>query len=85
MVRVADRQHASEVLKSVTGVTKVEEDGEYLVVSAPNSNAPDINVALVQAGIAVYELRPAGNSLEQVFLEVTGSPEEQRTDALAAS
>jgi ABC-2 type transport system ATP-binding protein len=84
IVRVADPQRATEVLGTVNGVTKVELDGENLVVSASPSLTPEINVALVQAGIAVFELRPAGNSLEQVFLSVTGMPNDQRADALLA-
>ena len=82
IVRVADVPQAIDVLNRVDGVAKVERDGELLVVTAPSARTPDINVALVQAGIAVFELRPAGNSLEQVFLEVTGSPDEQHADAL---
>ena len=85
MVRVADSARATDVLNKVSGVTKIEPDGDYLVVTVPTSRTPDINIALVQAGIAVFELRPAGNSLEQVFLSVTGAPDDQRTDALLAS
>lgn len=85
VVRVADSQRATEVLRTVDGVTKVAPDGDQLVVSAPLDRTPDINVALVQAGIPVFELRPAGNSLEQVFLQVTGSPDEQRADELLVS
>ncbi len=82
IVRVVDASHAIDVLNGVDGVTKVQRDGDHLVVTASSARTPDINVALVQAGIPVFELRPAGNSLEQVFLEVTGSPDEQSADAL---
>lgn len=85
MVRVADAARATEVLNQVSGVTKIEPDGDYLVVTVPIGRTPDINIALVQAGIAVFELRSAGNSLEQVFLSVTGAPDDQRTDELLAS
>lgn len=84
MLRVADPARARAVVEAVDGVTKVEPQGEYLVVSAPASRTPEINVALVQAGIPVFELRPAGDTLEQVFLEITGSADEQRADALLA-
>ncbi len=84
-VRVSDPERAIETLNKVNGVTKIERDGEYLIVTAAPSRTPDINVALVQADIAVFELRPAGNSLEQVFLSVTGTPDEERTDELLAS
>lgn len=85
MVRVADPARAIELLSKLDGVTKVEPDGDYLVITASTSLASEVNVALVQAGIAVSELRPAGNSLEHVFLEVTGMPDEQRSAALLAS
>ncbi len=85
MVRAGNSDQAAEVLRTVNGVTKIERDGEFLVVSAPENVTPEINVALVQAGVPVFELRPAGNSLEQVFLQVTGSTDEQPADAVAAS
>ncbi len=85
IVRVAEPDRAVSLLQGFDGVTNVKADGDQLIVTVPPARTPDINVALVQAGIPVLELRPSGNSLEQVFLEVTGTPDERRADELLVS
>ncbi|HEX3723417.1 MAG TPA: ABC transporter ATP-binding protein [Nitrolancea sp.] len=80
-VRVDEPVRAKDVLNKLDGISSIDERDGYLTISVPASRTPELNVALVQAGIAVYELGPAGNSLEHVFLEITGASEEQRADA----
>ena len=50
-------------------------DGGLRVAAEPAA-APAINRALVEAGIAVSELRPERASLEDVFLELTDDTRE---------
>ncbi|HVB65792.1 MAG TPA: ABC transporter ATP-binding protein [Nitrolancea sp.] len=83
-IRVDEPARAMDVLRKLNGISGIEERDNYLMVSVPASRTPELNVALVQSGIAVYELGPAGNSLEHVFLEITGAPEEQHADASLA-
>ena len=61
------------VLLAVDAVTRV--DGGLRVAAEPAA-APAINRALVEAGIAVSELRPERASLEDVFLELTDDTRE---------
>jgi len=42
-----------------------------MVLDLPASSAPEINRALVAAGIDVYEIAPIERSLEEVFFEMT--------------
>jgi hypothetical protein len=57
-------------VEHVTGV-----DG-LLDVAVDTAQAPAINRALVEAGIAVSELYPQKASLEDVFLELTANGDE---------
>ena len=61
------------MLVAVDAVTRV--DGGLRVAAEPAA-APSINRALVEAGIAVSELRPERASLEDVFLELTDDTRE---------
>jgi ABC-type multidrug transport system ATPase subunit len=61
------------LLVAVDAVTRV--DGGLRVAAEPAA-APAINRALVEAGIAVSELRPERASLEDVFLELTDDTRE---------
>jgi ABC-type multidrug transport system ATPase subunit len=62
-------------LPDVDGIATV--DG-MLDVTVDTAQAPAINRVLVQAGIAVSELYPQKASLEDVFLELTASGDDQR-------
>jgi ABC-type multidrug transport system ATPase subunit len=68
----ADRlDKAEHVLQAIRGVDRVTRlDGGLSIGVGPEA-APEINRALVEAGIAVAELRPERTSLEKVFLELT--------------
>ncbi len=67
---------AERLLGSLRGVHEVERDDDGLRIAAEPAAAPTINRALVEAGIAVSELRPERASLEKVFLELTNEEEE---------
>jgi ABC-type multidrug transport system ATPase subunit len=63
-----DAERLVAALRAVEGVSRV--DGGLRIAADPAA-APVINQALVEAGIAVGELRPERASLEKVFLELT--------------
>jgi ABC-type multidrug transport system ATPase subunit len=65
---LADAQRIVAALAEVENVAVV--DGGLRIAADPAA-APEINRALVQAGIMVSELRPERASLEKVFLELT--------------
>jgi ABC-2 type transport system ATP-binding protein len=64
------------VLGSVPGVDEVVHLDGGLSIAADPAAAPTINRALVEAGIAVSELRPERDSLEKIFLELTQGSDE---------
>jgi ABC-type multidrug transport system ATPase subunit len=72
---VADAARLIDALPNVDDVTRV--DG-LLEVAVDTSEAPAINRLLVEAGIAVSELYTQKASLEDVFLELTTSEDNQR-------
>jgi ABC-type multidrug transport system ATPase subunit len=63
-----------DALPNVDGVTRVD---RMLEVAVDTSEAPAINRVLVEAGIAVSELYVQKASLEDVFLELTASEDNQ--------
>jgi ABC-type multidrug transport system ATPase subunit len=70
-VRAEPLEVAERVLGTVRGVEEIARlDGGLRIVADPAA-APTINRALVEAGIAVSELRPERDSLEKIFLELT--------------
>ena len=77
-VRAEPLGAAARVAEAVPGVRHVDRDDGRLEVSADPASAAAINSALVRAGIAVSELTVERASLEDVFLELTGAPEEER-------
>jgi ABC-2 type transport system ATP-binding protein len=75
-IRAEPLEAAGRVLGSVRGVEQVARMDGGLRVAADPAAAPTINRALVEAGIAVSELRPERDSLEKIFLELTQAGEE---------
>jgi ABC-2 type transport system ATP-binding protein len=54
--------------------------GDAVVLDLPASSAPEVNRALVAAGVDVYEIAPLERSLEEVFFELTaGRPSRPQT------
>jgi ABC-2 type transport system ATP-binding protein len=74
-VRAEPLEGAERVLESVRAVGRVARVDGGLRVAADPAAAPTINRALVEAGIAVAELRPERDSLEKIFLELTQGEE----------
>jgi ABC-2 type transport system ATP-binding protein len=66
-----DRAH--KLLADALGAGAVGERDGVLVLRVDPGRAAEINARLVNAGLAVSELRPRERSLEEVFLQLTGS------------
>ena len=72
LVRAEPLGDAARIAERLEGVEGVErKDGALRLTTAPE-RAAEINAKLVSAGLRVSELRPAGRSLEDAFLELTG-------------
>jgi len=76
-IRLADRAADDGLLAIATGtegVSSAHFDGDRLVVDAaePSNITPALVRALVTAGAAILEVRPAATSLESVYFEVMG-------------
>ncbi len=73
LVRVAgDPLQAAELLRTLQGVTIIEQHADLLLVDVPVERAPEVNLFLTTRGIAVAEIRAHEERLEDFFLEVTG-------------
>jgi ABC-type multidrug transport system ATPase subunit len=72
-VRAEPLDRAERVLGTIRGIEQVARSDGGLRIAADPAAASEINRALVEAGIAVGELRPERASLEKVFLELTQS------------
>jgi ABC-type multidrug transport system ATPase subunit len=75
-IRAEPLAAAERLLATLPVVERVTTTDGGLDVAADPDAAPAINRALVEAGIAVSELRREQASLEQVFLELTQPSEE---------
>jgi hypothetical protein len=70
-VRADSLDQAEALLATLRTVAEVARSDGGLWIAAETAAAPAINRALVEAGIAVAELRPERASLERVFLALT--------------
>ncbi|MCL6439059.1 MAG: ATP-binding cassette domain-containing protein [Rubrobacteraceae bacterium] len=71
LVRAAPLEDAAKIAERLVGVEEVEVSGGLLRLTTDPGRAAEINRRLVSAGLDVSELRPAEQSLEEVFLELT--------------
>jgi ABC-type multidrug transport system ATPase subunit len=71
-VRAEPLDEARRVVAGLLGAGLVSAEDGYLRVAVEPEQAPRINRALVQAGVAVEELCQERTSLEELFLELTG-------------
>ena len=74
-LRTTDNAKAVEVLSALDWVVDVTVDGESIVVTAPSDRSTDVSVALGRSEVYVTEMAADEMSLEQYFLDVTGSDE----------
>jgi ABC-2 type transport system ATP-binding protein len=74
-IRAEPLDEAEQVVRGLRGIEEVARIDGGLRVAADPAAASAINRALVEAGIAVGELRPERASLEKVFLELTDADE----------
>ncbi|MBA3789864.1 MAG: ATP-binding cassette domain-containing protein [Rubrobacter sp.] len=72
LVRAEPTEEAAQIAEKLVGVEEVAELGGALRLTTDPERAAEINAKLVSAGLRVSELRPAGQSLEEAFLELTG-------------
>ena len=75
-VQAKPLERAERLVADLHWVEQVARSDGGLRITADPATAPAINRALVEAGIAVGELRPERASLEKVFLELTQEEEE---------
>jgi ABC-2 type transport system ATP-binding protein len=78
LVRADPLEHAGRVLEGLPGIDRVVAGDGALRITADPARAPAINKALVEAGVAVSELRSERASLEDVFLKLTEREEGTR-------
>ena len=77
MVRAAPQADAARLIGALPGVDDVTREDGLIQVAVDVSEAPAINSVLVEAGIAVSELYVEKTSLEDIFLELTTSEDDQ--------
>jgi ABC-2 type transport system ATP-binding protein len=70
-LRADPLERAEQVVRALRGIGDVARNNGGLRVAADRAAAPTIAKALVDAGVALGELRPERASLEKVFLELT--------------
>ena len=75
LVRAQPIEHAQRVAHALPAVTEARISDGMLRLTTDPANAAAVNRALVQAGVAVSELRPVAHSLEEVFLTLTEGTE----------
>jgi ABC-2 type transport system ATP-binding protein len=72
-VEPAQAQKAKELVQAAFAGMKGAVQEEGLLVTLEKDRIPDINAELVRAGIKVYGIKSVTKSLEERFLEITGS------------
>jgi ABC-2 type transport system ATP-binding protein len=72
-LRAEPVDRARQLLTDVLGPDAVGEREGLLLLRVDPVRAAEINARLVNAGLAVSELRPRERSLEEVFLQLTGA------------
>lgn len=64
---VADWTAAGEALRAVPGITKIERDEDYWVVTAEREVRPDIARAFAERGVPLLHLRRRGEALDEIY------------------
>ncbi|MGB3634259.1 MAG: ATP-binding cassette domain-containing protein [Rubrobacteraceae bacterium] len=77
LVKAEPVEEAAKIAEKLAGVEEVQKTDGFLRLTIAPEKAAEINAKLVEAGLRVSELRPAEQSLEDVFLQLTGEPQEE--------
>ncbi len=72
-LRTTDDDQAAPALSALPWIEAVSRDGGALVVTAPQDRAWEITRALGEGGIYVSELAPVHRTLEEYFMDLTGT------------
>lgn len=80
LVKAEPIEEATRIAERLAGVEEVQHKDGRLRLTIDPEKAAEINAKLVEAGLRVSELRPAEQSLEDVFLQLTGEPQEGQED-----
>lgn len=72
-LRVDNASRAEQVLRSVGWIEQIEREGDLLLLTMPPEQQFELSVLLHAHGIAIGELRAQSRTLEEVFLDVTGT------------
>jgi len=75
LIRATPLDQARRLVESLVKPEQVRLDGDVLLLSVDPSQAASINRRLVSDGVDVSELRVSEQSLEDVFLELTETPQ----------
>jgi ABC-type multidrug transport system ATPase subunit len=73
LVRAEPLEEAERVVRNLPRIEEARVVDEMLQLTVDPARAAEINAGLVNAGVRVSELRPVERSLEEMFLELTGS------------
>ncbi len=84
VIRAEPLDEAVGVLGALPSVEEVRVEGETLRLAVDPERAAEINQKLVSNGVRVSELRSSGQSLEEVFLELTGESADEESRQPAA-
>ena len=76
-VEVDDRERARALLSNLTGVAKVQTQGDGLVIELHDGRRSDIAAALVGAGFRLETIMPT-QRLEDAFLELLAAGDAER-------
>lgn len=72
-LRTTDDGTARATIAGLDWVERTEQRDEGLVVTAPQDRAWEITRALAERGVYVHELVPLHRSLEEYFMDITGT------------
>ena len=76
LVKAEPLEEAAQIAEKLAGVEEVQPSDGGLRLTIDPERAAEINAKLVEAGLRVSELRPAEQSLEEVFFQLTGEPQD---------
>lgn len=71
-VKINNVEAAVRVLRSLDWVKSVRPEGDYLLIHAPPDSGARVNATLAAQNLYASELAAVSNSLEDVFLQLTG-------------